>query len=48
MSKWKEIESYMESKSFHESKFNINKKNVYKLCTHTYYESRDVYTQISS
>ena len=23
MSKWKEIESYMDSKSFHESKFNI-------------------------
>ena len=28
MSKWKEIESYMESKSFHESKFNINKKQA--------------------
>jgi len=28
MSKWKEIESYLESKSFHESKFNINKKQA--------------------
>ena len=28
MSKWKEIESYMESKSFHESKFNINRKQA--------------------
>ena len=28
MSKWKQIESYMESKSFHESKFNINKKQA--------------------
>jgi len=28
MSKWKEIESYMESKSFHESKFNITKKQA--------------------
>ena len=28
MSKWKEIKSYMESKSFHESKFNINKKQA--------------------
>ena len=28
MSKWEEIESYMESKSFHESKFNINKKQA--------------------
>ena len=28
MSKWKEIESYVESKSFHESKFNINRKQA--------------------
>ena len=28
MSKWKQIESYMESKSFHESKFNITKKQA--------------------
>ena len=28
MSKWKHIESYMESKSFHEGKFNINKKQA--------------------
>ena len=28
MSKWKQIESYMESKSFHEGKFNINKKQA--------------------
>ena len=28
MSKWKEIESYVESKSFHEGKFNINKKQA--------------------
>ena len=28
MSKWKEIESYLESKSFHESKFNITKKQA--------------------
>ena len=28
MSKWKEIESYVDSKSMHESKFNINKKQA--------------------
>ena len=28
MSKWKEIESYMDSKSMHESKFNITKKQA--------------------
>ena len=28
MSKWKEIESYMDSKSMHESKFNINRKQA--------------------
>ena len=28
MSKWKEIESYMDSKSIHESKFNITKKQA--------------------
>ena len=28
MSKWKEIESYVDSKSMHESKFNITKKQA--------------------
>ena len=28
MSKWKEIESYMDSKSVNESKFNITKKQA--------------------
>ena len=28
MSKWKQIESYIESKSFYESKFNINRKQA--------------------